>query len=130
MPSNIQSQILTVKFHTLYCTVLYSTYYHLKNALVLRSNQVCRLGFSFCLNVHHVYHPLYEMVLSTPIPSEWSKEISEKYDPIRILGKGGFASVTLARRKDSEELVAIKVRYLSKPKMLWSHILNVNSLCL
>ena len=70
------------------------------------------------------------MALSTPIPSEWSKEISEKYDPIRILGKGGFASVTLARRKDSEELVAIKVRYLSSHKMLWSHILIVNSLCL
>lgn len=109
-----------VTFHTLYCTVQYSMYYHLKNPLVLLSKQGCRLGFSFCSKVYHVYHPLYKMVLSTPIPSEWSKEISDKYAPIRILGKGGFASVTLARRKDSEELVAIKVRYLSSPKMFWS----------
>lgn len=32
-------------------------------------------------------------------PDEWPSEIQESYDPIRILGKGGFASVVLARRK-------------------------------
>ena len=32
-------------------------------------------------------------------PNEWPSEIKESYDPIRILGKGGFASVVLAREK-------------------------------
>ncbi len=32
-------------------------------------------------------------------PEEWPLEIRESYDPIRILGTGGFASVVLARAK-------------------------------
>lgn len=32
-------------------------------------------------------------------PDEWPLEIQELYDPIRILGTGGFASVVLAREK-------------------------------
>ena len=38
------------------------------------------------------------MVMMEP-PNEWPSEIQESYDPIRILGKGGFASVVLARTK-------------------------------
>jgi len=34
-------------------------------------------------------------------PDEWPFEIQESYDPIRILGTGGFASVVLARHKNS-----------------------------
>jgi serine/threonine protein kinase len=36
-------------------------------------------------------------------PDEWPLEIQESYDPIRILGKGGFASVVLAREKKATE---------------------------
>lgn len=36
------------------------------------------------------------------VPSAWPNEIKEKYDPIRVLGKGGFASVILARRRHPE----------------------------
>ena len=45
-------------------------------------------------------------------PPQWPPEVTEKYEPIRRLGKGGFATVLLARQKatDKEEvLVAIKV---------------------
>lgn len=34
-------------------------------------------------------------------PDEWPGEIKESYDPIRILGKGGFASVVLASEKNA-----------------------------
>lgn len=33
------------------------------------------------------------------VPDEWPSEIQQAYDPIRLLGKGGFASVVLARGK-------------------------------
>lgn len=36
-------------------------------------------------------------------PKEWPREISDSYNPIRVLGTGGFASVVLARRKDKPE---------------------------
>ena len=44
-------------------------------------------------------------------PPQWPPEVVEKFDPVRILGVGGFASVVLARRKDTspEQLVAMKV---------------------
>jgi len=45
-------------------------------------------------------------------PEEWPFVIKEKYDPIRVLGTGGFASVVLARDKTSEDKknkAAIKV---------------------
>lgn len=50
-------------------------------------------------------------------PEEWPLEIRESYDPIRILGTGGFASVVLARAKTAttndgvskKNKVAIKV---------------------
>ena len=49
-------------------------------------------------------------------PEEWPPEIQESYEPIRILGKGGFASVVLAREKNmtpcngsKNQKVAIKV---------------------
>ena len=44
------------------------------------------------------------------IPKEWPTEVSNIYSPIRVLGKGGFASVVLARDKnDSKTKVAVKV---------------------
>lgn len=39
-------------------------------------------------------------------PNEWPSEIKESYDPIRILGKGGFASVVLARKKLATSVMA------------------------
>lgn len=55
-----------------------------------------------------------------PTPSEWPTEMAGLFDPVRVLGQGGFASVRLARRrkptettssdvKKEEELVAIKI---------------------
>jgi serine/threonine protein kinase len=43
----------------------------------------------------------------------WPKEVFDKYKPVRPLGKGGFATVFLAKRKSTskengDELVAIK----------------------
>ncbi len=58
---------------------------------------------------------------SIPTHNEWPDTIIDKYTPIRVLGKGGFASVILAKRKlstdnntipkegDHLEFVAIKV---------------------
>ena len=51
------------------------------------------------------------------IPTEWPNKIKKLYEPIRILGKGGFASVVLARNKNKnnkqqpqqQTKVAIKV---------------------
>ena len=43
------------------------------------------------------------------IPVEWHKEVSHAYTPLRILGKGAFASVVLARDKTSNKKVVIKV---------------------
>lgn len=42
-------------------------------------------------------------------PEEWPKEIQDSYNPIRVLGTGGFASVILARPKGKNNKVAIKV---------------------
>ena len=39
-------------------------------------------------------------------PNEWPSEIKESYDPIRILGKGGFASVVLAHEKSMRSVTA------------------------
>lgn len=48
-----------------------------------------------------------------PIPEQWPAEVSEEYEPMRILGVGGFASVTLAKKKKptatDEKLVAMKI---------------------
>jgi len=43
------------------------------------------------------------------VPSEWSKEVADTYNPVRILGKGAFASVVLAKDKTTNEKVAVKV---------------------
>jgi serine/threonine protein kinase len=52
------------------------------------------------------------------VPSQWTAEVSELYEPVRTLGKGGFASVLLAKARASssrqggngaDPLVAIKV---------------------
>ena len=34
-------------------------------------------------------------------PSEWPREAQDTYEPVRILGQGGFASVVLARVKNN-----------------------------
>ena len=52
--------------------------------------------------------------------SEWPKEISDAYSPVRVIGKGGFASVWMAKKKsgatsvdnnddDDDDHVAIKL---------------------
>jgi serine/threonine protein kinase len=66
-------------------------------------------------------HIILVKMASTP---PWPKEVQEKYAPVRILGKGGFATVFLAKRKsqavegvdagenktkEHNELVAIKL---------------------
>ncbi|KAG7347449.1 protein kinase GAF family protein [Nitzschia inconspicua] len=51
------------------------------------------------------------------VPKEWPKAVAEQYDPVRVLGRGGFASVVLAREKgESKRLVAMKVVGQSKDK--------------
>lgn len=49
-------------------------------------------------------------------PSEWPEDICNLYSPVRVIGKGGFASVWMARKKTkqnddntSDDHVAIKV---------------------
>lgn len=56
----------------------------------------------------------YISSIKMSIPSQWPPEVSEIYEPVRELGRGGFASVILARRKDAgkdcvDKLVAMKV---------------------
>eukprot|EP01082_Thalassiosira_pseudonana_P002531 g2103.t1 g2103 contig11:721472-722983(+) len=50
---------------------------------------------------------------STPPPPQWPREVCKKYSPIRVIGKGGFASVWMAKAKDAssekDAHVAIKV---------------------
>lgn len=43
--------------------------------------------------------------------SAWPTEVSDKYEAVRLLGKGSFGSVTLAKSLtgSDEDLVAIKV---------------------
>ena len=36
-----------------------------------------------------------------PPPAEWPEEVSDLYSPIRVIGKGGFASVWMAKKKDN-----------------------------
>lgn len=43
------------------------------------------------------------------IPAQWPDAVKETYDPIRMLGKGGFASVMLAKHKQTDQLAAIKI---------------------
>ena len=55
---------------------------------------------------------------TVPIPDQWPPEVAEEYEPIETLGKGGYASVMLARRKkqvndaskdSNDEYVAMKI---------------------
>eukprot|EP00523_Entomoneis_sp_CCMP467_P015197 CAMPEP_0168771926 /NCGR_PEP_ID=MMETSP0725-20121227/3690_1 /TAXON_ID=265536 /ORGANISM="Amphiprora sp., Strain CCMP467" /LENGTH=444 /DNA_ID=CAMNT_0008821423 /DNA_START=11 /DNA_END=1345 /DNA_ORIENTATION=- len=47
------------------------------------------------------------------VPPQWPAEVAEKYEPVRHLGKGGFGSVILGKRKDdpnaSPKFAALKV---------------------
>lgn len=42
-------------------------------------------------------------------PPQWPPAVVSQFDPVRLLGKGGFASVLLAKKKDDGALAAIKV---------------------
>eukprot|EP00571_Detonula_confervacea_P009793 CAMPEP_0172299316 /NCGR_PEP_ID=MMETSP1058-20130122/1672_1 /TAXON_ID=83371 /ORGANISM="Detonula confervacea, Strain CCMP 353" /LENGTH=446 /DNA_ID=CAMNT_0013008743 /DNA_START=197 /DNA_END=1537 /DNA_ORIENTATION=- len=49
-----------------------------------------------------------------PPPAEWPEEIIDLYSPVRVIGKGGFASVWMAKKKkksssEDEDHVAVKV---------------------
>lgn len=47
---------------------------------------------------------------SIEIPPQWPPQVVELYEPVLELGRGGFASVVLARsKKDPKQLHAIKV---------------------
>jgi len=64
-------------------------------------------------------------------PEQWPKAVVAKFEPIHILGKGGFASVMLARRKNpdpaastKDSLVAIKIvgsKYPTKMERGYAH---------
>ena len=49
------------------------------------------------------------------VPSQWPPAVAQVYEPVRVLGRGGFAAVTLARRKQTKggegaaEFAALKV---------------------
>lgn len=54
------------------------------------------------------------MSSTPPPPTDWPQEVSDLYSPVRVIGKGGFASVWMATPKTSKtgsakEHVAIKV---------------------
>jgi serine/threonine protein kinase len=57
------------------------------------------------------------MNMTIKVPEQWPPEVADLYEPLRELGRGGFASVVLARRRKSrsdvnnekDNLVAIKV---------------------
>lgn len=72
----------------------------------------CSVGVCFTLR--------YLRKMPVEVPSQWTAEVSELYEPVRTLGKGGFASVLLAKARASsstspssqggaDSLVAIKV---------------------
>jgi hypothetical protein len=57
------------------------------------------------------------------VPPEWPPDVVDKFTPIRILGKGGFASVILAREKQNpNQMVAIKVvGNTNKKELTYAH---------
>jgi len=54
-------------------------------------------------------------------PEHWPPVVQEEYEPVRILGKGGFALVVLAKSKSTKRLVAIKVVGGSKMDLDYAH---------
>jgi serine/threonine protein kinase len=52
---------------------------------------------------------------SPPPPPQWPKECAQIYSPVRVIGRGGFAEVWMAKRKgsssdsDGDTHVAVKV---------------------
>ena len=57
------------------------------------------------------------------VPPEWPPDVVDKYTPIRVLGKGGFASVILAQEKQKpNRMVAIKmVGNTNKKELTYAH---------
>lgn len=57
------------------------------------------------------------------VPAEWPPEVVDKYIPIRVLGKGGFALVVLAREKQApKRLVAMKVvASRNRTELMYAH---------
>ena len=51
--------------------------------------------------------------MSDQTPPEWPQEVCDQFVPVRVIGKGGFASVWMAKPKKSnsngEDQVAIKI---------------------
>ncbi len=47
-----------------------------------------------------------------PPPNEWPRKVRDLYEPVRVIGKGGFASVWMANEKEhptNKDQVAIKI---------------------
>jgi serine/threonine protein kinase len=68
--------------------------------------------FRFVNRIHIMTSPDDGM----PVPKEWPPEVADLYKPVRVLGRGGFASVVLARDKGDSKLVAMKVVGKTKDK--------------
>lgn len=49
------------------------------------------------------------MGATSPPPQIWPKECAKIYTPVRVIGRGGFAEVWMAKRKETSHHVAIKV---------------------
>lgn len=47
--------------------------------------------------------------MTLDVPFQWPPEVSSTYEPLGVLGKGGFASVVLGQNRETGERVALKV---------------------
>jgi serine/threonine protein kinase len=63
------------------------------------------------------------MISKMDVPEHWPPEVKDQYEPISVLGKGGFASVVLAKVKNkaTKRYVAIKVVGGSKMSLDYAH---------
>jgi serine/threonine protein kinase len=61
------------------------------------------------------------MASKMDVPEHWPPEVQEQYEPIRVLGRGGFALVVLAKNKTTKNHVAIKVVGGSKMNLDYAH---------
>ena len=120
LPSALESQYRTVI--QIICigtfgSFLFRPHYHVHRKLL--SN----IAYCFAAGITPK-RPHYKTMSSN---LQWPKEVLDKYEPVRILGKGGFASVFLAKRKSTteekkEKFVAIKlVRAKTKTETHYAH---------
>lgn len=47
--------------------------------------------------------------MSDQTPPEWPQEVCDQFVPVRVIGKGGFASVWMAKNNSNGDQVAIKI---------------------